>query len=96
MLWYTIIHRSQVSWTKKEETLRSQHVKSMGNFSEHTIPLPPLNYGLHVLIQNQTGVFPNKWGKTGVIVEIKDVHQYVVKVDGSGRLTLSLRSCKFL
>ena len=48
----------------------------------------------HVMIQNQTGPFPNKWGKSGVVVELKDYHQYVVKVDGSGRLTV--RNGKFL
>ena len=33
-------------------------------------------------------------GKRGVIVELKDYHQYVVKIDGSSRLTV--RNRKFL
>ena len=82
------------AWSKKEEALRSRYVKSLENLSEHTRSLPPLNCGDHVMIQNQTGNFPNKWGKSGIIVELKDYHQYVVKVDGSGRLTI--RNRKFL
>ena len=79
------------SWTKKEEALRSRYVKTLESLNEHAKTLPPLKCGDHVLIQNQTGKFPNKWGKSGVVVEIKDFHQYVIKVDGSGRLTLRNR-----
>ena len=82
------------AWSIKEEALRSPYVKSLENFSEHTRSLPPLNCGDHVMIQNQAGNFPNKWGKSGIIVELKDYHQYIVKVDGSGRLTV--RNRKFL
>ena len=82
------------AWSKKEETLRSRYVKSLGSLSEYTKSLQPLNCGDHVMIQNQTGNFPNKWGKSGVLVELKDYHQHVVKVDGSSRLTI--RNRKFL
>ena len=53
-----------------------------------------MNCGDNVMIQNQTGNFPNKWGKSGIIVELKDYDQYVIKNDGSGRLTV--RNRKFL
>ena len=79
------------SWNDKEETLRVRYVKTLENLNEHARLLPALQCGEHVLIQNQTGRFPKKWGKSGVIVEVKDHHQYVVKVDGSGRLTLRNR-----
>ena len=46
------------------------------------------------MIQNQSGRFPTKWDKSGVVVEIKPNDQYVVKVAGSGRLTL--RNRRFL
>ena len=49
---------------------------------------------MKVFIQNQVGHKPRRWDKTGVIVECKDFDQYVVKVDGTGRLTL--RNRKFL
>ena len=40
-----------------------------------------------VVIQNQTGRYPTKWDKTGVIVEIKPHEQLVIKVDGGRRVT---------
>ena len=52
----------------------------------HTKVLPKLQVGDHVLIQNQTGNHATKWDRTGKIVEVKDFDQYLVKVDGSGRV----------
>ena len=40
-----------------------------------------------VQIQNQRGVDPKRWCKSGKIVEKLDFNQYLVKVDGGGRLT---------
>ena len=40
-----------------------------------------------VQIQNQRGIDPKRWCKSGIIVEKLDFNQYLVKVDGSGRLT---------
>ena len=40
------------------------------------------------LIQNQHGNNPNKWDKSGSIVEVGKHGQYTVKVDGAGRITL--------
>ena len=50
---------------------RSRYVKSLENLSERTKSLPPLNCGDHVMIQNQTGHFPNNWGESGVVMEFK-------------------------
>ena len=82
------------AWNAKEEALRTRYVKTMENMSEHSRPLLPLEAGNHVMIQNQVGRHPNKWDKSGVVVEVKDNDQYVVKVAGSGRLTL--RNRRFL
>ena len=49
--------------------------------------LPDLKVGDTVLIQNQRGVDPKRWCKSGKIVEKLDFNQYLVKVDGGGRLT---------
>ena len=38
-------------------------------------------------IQNQRGNDPKRWNKSGKIVEKLDYDQYLVKVDGGGRLT---------
>ena len=40
-----------------------------------------------VQIQNQRGNDPRRWNKSGKIVEKLDFDQYLVKVDGGGRLT---------
>ena len=46
------------------------------------------------MIQNQSGRFPTRWDKSGCVVEVKGHDQYVVKVTGTGRLTL--RNRRFL
>ena len=49
--------------------------------------MPDLEVGDMVQIQNQRGVDPKRWSKSGKIVEKLDFNQYLVKVDGGGRLT---------
>ena len=63
-------------------------------WKEHTRFLPPLSVGDHVRIQNQMGNHPRRWDKTGVVIEVRQYHQYVIRVDGSGRVTT--RNRKFL
>ena len=82
------------AWELKEEALKTRYVKTMENLGEHSRPLAPLRIGDHVLVQNQVGRFPKKWDRSGIIVEVKDNDQYVVKVTGTGRLTL--RNRRFL
>ena len=78
-------------WKKREETLRTRFARQKETLSTNTRQLPPLNIGENCRIQNQHGQFPKKWDRTGKVVEVKDNDQYVVKVDGSGRLTLRNR-----
>ena len=78
----------------REEALRNRHMKLAERWNEHTRQLPPLKVGHHVRVQNQTGNHPTKWDKTGVVVEVRQYDQYVVRMDGSGRMTL--RNRKFL
>ena len=78
----------------REEALRNRHMKVCERLSEHTKHLLPLKVGDCVRIQNQTGPYPNKWNRTGIIIEVRQFDQYVVRVDGSGRPTL--RNRKFL
>ena len=63
---------------KREEALSKRHVHDHERWSEHTQHLPPLKIGDHVFIQNQTGNHPKKWDKSGVVVEVKQHHQYLV------------------
>ena len=43
--------------------------------------------GTPVSIQNQTGNPPNKWDKTGIVLENKHPSKVVIRVDGSRRIT---------
>ena len=54
------------SWSKKEEALKARYVKTLETLSEHAKALPGLQCGHHVLVQNQVGRFPTKWGKSGL------------------------------
>ena len=78
----------------REIALRNRHMKIHEQLSEHSRHLPPLCVGDVVRIQNQIGPHPTKWDKTGLIIEVRQFDQYVVRVDGSGRVTL--RNRKFL
>ena len=82
------------AWKLKEEALRTRYVKTVENLSEHARSLAPLRHGDHVMVQNQRGRHPKKWDNSGVVVETKPHDQYVVKISGSGRLTL--RNRRFL
>ena len=84
----------QETLANREEALRNRHMKDAERLSAHTRILSPLSVGDCVRIQNQTGPFPTKWDKTGIVIEVRQFDQYVVRVDGSGRITL--RNRKFL
>ena len=78
----------------REAALRKRHVKISERLAEHTRKLPQLCVGDQVRIQNQVGLFPRRWDRTGQIIEVKQFNQYLVRVDGSNRATL--RNRKFL
>lgn len=78
----------------RETALRQRHMKTAERLEQHTRRLPPLRFGDQVRIQNQTGPHPNKWEKTGSVIEVRQHDQYVVRIDGSRRVTL--RNRKFL
>ena len=78
----------------REEALRNRHMRAHERWSEHTKRLPPLVVGDSVRTQNQVGAHPNKWDKTGNVIEVRQFDQYVIRVDGSGRVTI--RNRKFL
>ena len=84
----------QETLSNREEALRNRHMRDAERLSAHTRVLPPLSVGDCVRIQNQTGPYPTKWDKTGIVIEVRQFDQYIVRVDGSGRVTL--RNRKFL
>ena len=81
----------QDNLSQRETALRQRHSLAQERWTEHTRQLSPLKVGDRVRLQNQTGNFPNKWDRTGCVVEVKQFHQYGIRVDGSGRLTLRNR-----
>ena len=82
------------AWAAKEDALKTRYVKTLETLQEHSRPLPPLRQGEAVIVQNQTGHSPKKWDRSGIVVETKNNDQYVIKMSGSGRLTL--RNRRFL
>lgn len=91
-------YRPHKTWAEsldlREAALRQRHMLQQDRWNEHTKSLQPLKIGDKVRIQNQTGNHPLKWDKTGSIVEVRQFHQYLIRLDGSGRR--SLRNRKFL
>ena len=81
-------------WRRREETLRTRFAKQVESLEFKTQSLPPLIVGDICRIQNQHGRFPLRWDRTGMVVECGDHDQYLVKMDGSGRLTT--RNRKYL
>ena len=78
----------------RENALRNRHMKLAERWTEHTKRLPPLKVGHYVRVQNQIGNHPTKWDNTGVVVEVRQYDQYIIRMDGSGRVTV--RNRKFL
>ena len=81
----------QETTMNREKALAKRHSREHEKWSEHTHILPALCVGDHVYIQNLVGNHPKRWERTGVVVEVRQHHQYVIKVDGSGRVTLRNR-----
>ena len=75
----------------RELALRNRHIQDWERWSERTKRLPLLKVGDFVRMQNQVGPQPLKWDKTGTVIEVRQFDQYVVKVEGSGRVTLRNR-----
>ena len=75
----------------REKALAKRHTRGHEKWDEHTRALPPLKVGDKVFLQNLTGNYPKRWEHTGVVVEVRQFHQYAVRVDGSGRVTLRNR-----
>ncbi len=80
--------------TQRDQALASRSIMANKRWDEHSRGLTPLHLGNHVFVQNQTGRHLTIWDKSGVVVEVKQYHQYGVKMDSNGRITI--RNRKFL
>ena len=81
-------------WNQREDSLRTRFGKQVDVLSAKTRSLQPLQVGDICRVQNQTGQSPKKWDRTGVVVQVNANDQYLIKMHGSGRVTL--RNRKFL
>ena len=75
----------------REKALARRHNREREKWEQHTKQLPPLKIHDHVYIQNIIGNHPLRWERTGVVVECKPHNQYLIRTDGSGRVTLRNR-----
>jgi hypothetical protein len=75
----------------REKALVRRHSREHEKWNEHTRRLPPLKVGDHVYLQNLVGNHPRRWARTGIVVEVRQYHQYVIRVDGTGRVTIRNR-----
>ena len=81
------------SWAAKEAAMRTRLVKTCERLEANSKDLEPLREGDSVFIQNQVPTSPRskKWDRQGTIVATGEHNQYLVRVDGTGRLTLRNR-----
>ena len=88
-------YRPHETWTElmshRELALARRHSRDHERWNEHTRRLRPLQVGDHVYLQNLVGNHPRRWERTGTVVEVRQYHQYVVRVDGTGRVTIRNR-----
>ena len=88
-------YRPQQQWLMQQEdrenALRKRALQNTEKLDMHTRNLAPLEVQDTVQVQNQVGFKASRWDVTGVIVEVKSHDQYLVKIHGSGRMTLRNR-----
>ena len=72
---------------KREDALAKRHVRMENWLQRGTKQLKALKVGDLVSIQDQTGNTPKRWSKTGKVIECLEHDSYLVKVDGSNKVT---------
>ena len=86
-------HQWRDNWAEREKAIHTRMVKTCERLEQNSKDLPYLHQGDTVFIQNQDQSHgkPNKWDREGTIVEVGDNDQYLVRVHGTGRVTLRNR-----
>ena len=79
---------------KREQALARRSTKIATRLNQNAKRLQPLQTGTSVFIQNQLGNYPKRWDRRGVVVSDEGYDQYLVRVDGSRRVTC--RNRKYL
>ena len=83
--WEDIKRQREVAHSRKQATI-------VERYNRDKRPLSPLSVGDSVSMQNQRGSCPNRWERTGLVVERLANRQYLVKCDGSGTVLLRTRA----
>ena len=84
----------RLSLENREIAHAKRHVRTQEALSAKSRLLSDLSVGDTVSVQDQVGTTPRRWSKTGTVVEIMGHDAYLVKMDGSNRL--SKRNRQFL
>ena len=72
---------------EREKALAKRATRNSEALEKGTKLLGKLFLGDQVRVQNQHGPYPKCWDSTGLVVEVLNFDQYVVKIHGSGRIT---------
>ena len=72
---------------KREDSFLKRHYLKAEKLESGAKALKALNVGDNVYVQDQHGISPKKWSKSGMVVELLGFDSYLVKLDGSGHLT---------
>ena len=75
------------AWEAKEDALRHRYHRTAEAINEFSRSLPKLQVGDQCYVQNMIGNYPKRWDRSCVVVEEQGHDSYLVKIDGSGRLT---------
>ena len=78
------------AWAAKEEAIRSRLLRAYERLEEHSKELVPLFHGDKVFVKNQDASNRDykKWNRQDVIVTAGKYDQYLVLINGTGRLTV--------
>ena len=81
------------AWAAKEQAIKSRLIKSCEHLEQGSRELPSLREGDQVLVQNQNKSNPRfkKWDQQGTIIALDGNDQCLIKIHGSGRVTLRNR-----
>ena len=77
----------RINAENREITFAKRHIKTEEKLSKGSKKLSPLAEGDQVYVQDQSGSTPRRWSKSGRVLELAGPDSYLVKIDGSNRIT---------
>ena len=78
------------AWAAKKQAIKSRLIQTCRQLEPRSRELPSLREGDQVLVQNQnkSNTRFNKWDQQGTVIALNDKDQCLIKIHGSGRVTL--------